>query len=183
MKKQPKLLYEAANILCWFRIIASIFLAMMPRGKLAFALLFSLAFLSDSLDGWCYRKFTKEKPYQHWFNRLPLTMDPLADFFLVAGGIIHCMRNKLVSLLLVLGLAILLLSYHSLSAHVSDKVYTIMMTGLTYVWFTMMVLALAGAWYYNCRVYWPIGLAIVMAVFYVIWGCTRVKERSIRRRG
>lgn len=86
MKKQPKLLYEAANILCWFRIIASIFLAMMPRGKLAFALLFSLAFLSDSLDGWCYRKFTKEKPYQHWFNRLPLTMDPLADFFLVAGG-------------------------------------------------------------------------------------------------
>ena len=182
MKKQPKLLYEAANILCWFRIAASVFLVM-AKGNFPLSLLFSLAFLSDSVDGWCYRKFTKDRPYQHWFNRLPLTMDPLADFCYVAGGIIHIMDNKPRGLLVVLALAVGMSFWNWSAAKSSDRTYSLLMTILTYLWFAMMVFVLAAVWRRDCGAYWLAGLGITLLAFYAIWIPTRVKDRVIRRRG
>ena len=183
VKKQSKLLYESANIICWFRITTSVIVAFLPKGYMLCAILFALAFISDALDGWCYRKFAAAQPYMHWFNRLPMTLDPLADFFLVGGGVIHNMDNKPVGLLIVLGIAIVMALWNWLGSRASDRMFIILMTTLTYFWFVMMVMAVAGVWYYNLGANWPIGFTITMTIFYTVWLRTRVAGRTIRRRG
>lgn len=183
MKGQSKLLYEAANILCWFRILVSVALAITNEASLGLAVVFALAFISDALDGWCYRKFTEGRPYQHWFNRLPLTMDPIADFFLVGGGVIHVMNDKPRGLMLFLGMAGLMSLWNWLGHHTKDRMYTILMTGLTYYWFVMMVISVVMVWWHDGGRYWLAGIIVTVVTFYVIWFKTRVKDRTIRRRG
>ena len=183
MRRQSKLLYESANILCWFRIIVSVVLALISRASVTFAVLFALAFISDALDGWCYRKFAKERPYQHWFNRLQITMDPIADFFLVGGGIIHVMDDKPRGLVCFVGMAIVMLLWSVVGGRTTGKLYTVLMTGLTYYWFVMMVITVVLVWRHDGGPYWPIGFIVTIVSFYAIWFKTRVKNRTIRRRG
>ncbi len=156
---------------------------MVSRRHAGFAVLFALAFLSDSLDGWCYRKFTQGKPYQHWFNRLPITMDPLADFCLVIGGIVHVMDNKPMGLLVSLIVTVANLIWQWLARRGSDRTFAILMTALTYVWFALMVIVTAGAWYCDFGQCWLVGFIVTIVIFYAIWFKTRVKSRTIRRRG
>lgn len=178
-----RLTYELANILCWYRIVISVILAVMPKMSIILAILFALAFISDALDGWCYRQFTKDRPYQHWFNRFPITMDPIADFFLVGGGIIHVMDDKLWGAYLVAGMAALMLLWNWLGHNAKNLAYTILMTVLTYYWFAMMVVAVVVVWCHDGGPYWLVGLIVTVVVFYLVWFKTRDKTRSIRRRG
>ncbi len=183
MKRQSGILYELANILCWFRILVSVLLAVTTGADVIFAVLFALAFISDALDGWCYRKFTKERPYTHWFNRLQITMDPIADFFLVGGGIIHVMDDKPRGLVCFIGAAVVMSIWNWAGAHAKGRLYTILMTGLTYYWFLMMVVAVIAVWRRDGGAYWASGLIVTIVTFYVIWLKIRVKSRTIRRRG
>lgn len=183
IKRQSKVLYESANILCWFRIAVSLGLALTVKQHMACAILFSMAFISDALDGWCYRKFTQNQPYQHWFNHLPITMDPLADFCLVIGGIIHNMDNKPMGLLVALIVTVIDLAWQWLGKRSTDRVFAISMTTLTYVWYALMVLTVAGVWRCNFEPHWFVGFVVTMVIFYTIWLNTRVKSRTIRRRG
>ncbi len=183
MKRQSRLLYEAANILCWFRIGVSVMLAMTSQKQVGFAVLFSLAFVSDVLDGWCYRKFTKPTPYMHWFNKLPITMDPIADFCFVGGGMVHIMSNKLRGLVLFLGVAAVMSLWNWLGSRAKDRLYTVLMTGLTYYWFVMMIITVVAVWQYDGGRLCIIGPAVTLVLFYAIWLKTRVKDRTIRRRG
>lgn len=183
MKKQSVILYEMANILCWFRIVASVLLAIMVGKNIGFAILFALAFISDVLDGWYYRKFASERPYKHWFNQLPITMDPIADFFLVGGGVIHVMDNKLMGLLCLIQMATVMLLWNWLGRHTKGLVYTVLMTGLTYYWFAMMITTVIAVWRRDGGEYWMAGAVVTVVLFYGIWLKTRVKSRTIRRRG
>ncbi len=178
-----RLVYELANILCWYRIIISVLLAATSKTSIVLAILFALAFVSDVLDGWCYRHFTKDQPYQHWFNRFPITMDPIADFFLVGGGIIHVMDDKLWGAYLFIGMAAVMLLWNWLGSNTKDRMYTILMTGLTYYWFVMMVIAVIVVWRNDGGPYWWVGLVVTIVTFYLVWSKTSDKTRIIRRRG
>lgn len=183
MERQSGVLYELANILCWFRILVSVLLAVTTGADVMLAVLFALAFISDALDGWCYRKFVKEQPYTHWFNKLPLTMDPIADFFLVGGGIIHVMDDKRWGLACFIGAAAAMPLWNWAAMRAQGRLYTILMTTLTYYWFLMMVMAVIAVWRRDGGAYWGCGFALTMVTFYTIWLKTRVKSRTIRRRG
>ena len=158
-------------------------MAIMPRHYWFIAVACSLALISDVLDGWCYRNFTKHQPYKHWFNRLPITLDPLADFCFVSGGVIHVMDNKIVGIIVSIAVAIGLVLWLQIGFHAPDRVYTFMMTGLTYVWFALMIIALVAVWYTCVPITWFAGVIVTMIIFYAIWFKTRIKDRSIRRRG
>lgn len=156
---------------------------MITEKHVVWAVLFALAFLSDTVDGWCYRKFASHQPYRHWFNRLPVTMDPLADFCLVIGGIIHNMDNKPMGLLVALIVTVVNLIWQWLGKRSTDRVFTVSITTLTYVWFVLMVLAMAGVWRRNFEPHWLIGFIVTIVTFYIIWFKTRIRSRTIRRRG
>lgn len=183
IKRQSKLLYESANILCWFRIIASLVLAIITTRRAALAILFALAFLSDAIDGWCYRKFASDKPYQHWFNRLPMSMDPIADSFFGICGVIHVMDDKLLGLKFAIILVSVNFILKWLGENGSDLLSAVALTTLTYYWFVLMVIVTGGVWLRNCAEHGFIGFAITMIIFYAVWLKTRVKSRTIRKRG
>ncbi len=183
IKKQSKLLYESANILCWYRIIISIGIAATTAKHSIIAVLFSLALISDALDGWCYRKFANGQPYTHWFNRLPMTMDPLADYCLVMGGIIHVVENKVTGIVIAVIVTVVNLLWQRWGKSGSDRRFAFAITAITYIWFFLMVLSVAGVWWRNYESHWLISFVVTMVIFYAIWFNTRVKERTIRRRG
>ncbi len=148
ISRQSKLLYESANILCWFRIVVSLSLAMITEKHVIWAILFTLA-----------------------------------DFCLVIGGIIHVMDNKPMGLLVVTIVTIIDLIWQWLGKRSTDRVFTISMTTLTYVWFVLMVLTVAGVWRRNFEPYWLVGFIVTVVIFYIVWFKTRIKSRAIRRRG
>lgn len=183
IKLQLKFLRELANILCWLRIIISVILAITPRTTLLLAALYSVAFISDTLDGWCYRKFTKAQPCKHWFNRLPISMDPIADFCLVGGAIIHVMDDKPMGLFFVVLLMLAMIGWNIIGSNAPDHTYAVLMTLLTYFWFAMMVAMLILMWAHSTSREWPLGVVVTLLIFYTIWAKTRVRSRTIRRRG
>lgn len=184
MKNRKVLFCEAANLICWLRILASVLLMLVMRRALGWALLYSLAFISDVWDGWCYRRVPVDQRPKHWFNRLPISMDPLADFVLVGGGIIYVADTKLLGVLTLALTAILLVVWQVIGQTGSDQVFMIMMTALTYFWFGVMVFMLVMVWYCSTATpVWMIGAGVTLAVFYICYFKTRVKTRTIRRRG
>lgn len=182
IKRESRFLYELANILCWFRIGIGVLLACSPRPHFGLAILCSLAFLTDVMDGWCYRKFVKV-PYRHWFNRLPISMDPIADFVFVMGGVLHCSETLKVGLLHCVGLAVIALGCNLFMALGSDRTYTIVATFLTHFWFLAMEIVLARTWFCNSGEYWWVCVIITLSFFSSAFALTRQEEsRLIRRR-
>jgi len=110
-------------------------------------------------------------------------MDPLADFVFVGGSLMHVTDNKFVGLLCFGLAALILILWQVVARRASDKVYTVMMTGLTYYWFGMMILAVVAVWYYDAQLYWQIGTAITLAIFYTSYFKLEEKSRRIRKRG
>ncbi len=180
---QRKILYEAANLLCMFRIIIAVVMAIMPRHYWFVAVLCSLALISDVLDGWCYRKFTKARPYKHWFNRLPITLDPIADFCFVVGGIVYSKGHNVTVYTILAILLIVVITINVGVQACSDLMWSIIMTSFTYLWFALMIAALVAVWYVSVPITWFAGIIVTMMIFYMLWAKTRVKSRTIRRRG
>lgn len=178
-----KILYEAANFLCMFRIIIAITMAIMPRHYWFVAVLCSLALISDVLDGYCYRKFTKQHPYGHWFNRLPITLDPIADFCFVVGGIVYSKGHNVsvYAILAILLVAVITLNVGAQAC--SDLIWSIIMTSFTYLWFALMIATLIAVWYVSVPITWFAGVIVTMIFFYALWAKTRVKSRTIRKKG
>lgn len=173
---------EAANVICWSRILASLALCFLPPTGWGCAALCSLALLSDLWDGWCYRRYRGEHPV-HWFNRLPISMDPLADFAFVGGCFIHVAHNKIAGLVYLGLAALVLILWQVIARCAKDLVYTIMMTGLTYYWFGMMVAAMIIVWRRNVQEYWLPGAMMTLVVFYGCYFKLEEKSRRIRKRG
>lgn len=184
MKVRSFLHCEAANLICWFRIVVSVILAMMKGGGIFVAMVFSAAFISDAWDGWFYRRLRVEERPGHWFNRLPISMDPLADFIFVAGGYIHVAERKRHGILCFALIALILFAWQIVARRGSDKLYAVMMTMLTYYWFAVMMSAMVAVWRRNVAMpAWIVGVAATLVLFYASYFKTRVKERTIRRRG
>ncbi len=158
--------YEAANLLCWTRISIGILLAFcLPHNTLS-AVLCSLALLTDGWDGWCYRRYTAAQPYPHWYNRLPISLDPIADFVFVAGVIVRVASSRVAGLLSVSCLAIILILWHIIARRSTDYTYKWMMAGLTYFWFGAMLLTMALTWAIDCRDWWFLGVLGTMILLY-----------------
>lgn len=181
IKREHWFLYELANILCWFRITASVILAVSRQPSISLAILCSLAFITDVIGGWAYRHFVKT-PYKHWSNQLPISLDPLADFAFVMGGVLHFTTTLGEGLFCCLVLAIFVILCNILARHGSDRIYTVFATTLTYAWFIFMLGALIGVWLRSTTGYWWLGVGATLVIFYSLWLNTRVKSRSIRRR-
>ena len=176
--------YEMANILVWTRLLIGVLLALAESEQPLWAVLVSVAFLTDVLDGWCYRRFAQDRPYQPWFNRLPLTPDPLADFIFVAGGIVHISSRKWLGFALVLVFASIAigLNYFAQRESATPRQYTIMMTSLTYGWFMAMVAAVALVWRRNTGPNWKIGTFFTLVIFYVLYFWLHDRKRTVRRK-
>lgn len=184
LKKRKTLFYEAANLICWFRILAGTLLMLVTRRALGWALLYSLAFISDVWDGWCYRQVPEDQRPRHWFNRLPISMDPLADFILVGGGLLYVVDIKPLGILAVLLMATVLIIWRFVGETGSDRVFSVMMTSLTYFWFGMMVFMLVMVWRRSTVMpAWLSGIVATLAIFYACYFKVRVKSRTIRKRG
>lgn len=153
------------------------------KTTLVLAVLYSVAFVSGVLDGWYYRRFTKAQPCKHWFNRLPMSMDPIADFCLVGGGIIHVMDDKPMGLFFVAILALAMIGWNIIGSNAPDHAYAILMTLLTYFWFAMMVIMLFLVWKHSASKGWLLGVVVTLLIFYTIWAKIHIQSRTIRRRG
>lgn len=184
MKIRKLLFREAANLICWFRILASVALALASRHVWGWAALYSLAFLSDVWDGWCHRRVPEAERPKHWFNCLPITMDPLADFVFVCGGIIHVAESKWLGVVVCLILTVVQIMWMAVAARACDEVFMVMMTVMTYAWFALMVLMMIMVWCYSAPTVICIGgVMVTLVTFYVSFFKNRDKSRTIRKRG
>ncbi len=184
MKIRKVLFRESANLICWFRIAVSVLLAIFGRATLGWALLYSLAFISDTWDGWFYRRVPKDERPRHWFNRLPISMDPLADFVFVAGGVMYVADIKWFGAIVVVVVGAALVVLQMVCQDASDQVFSRVMTVLTYGWFVEMIVILGAVWYFCVAMpIWPIGFGSTLVVFYACFFLVRDKSRTIRKRG
>ena len=169
---------ELPNILCWYRISYSLIIAIfIPKGT-GVAILFSLAFITDLLDGYLYRKLD-EKP-DHWFNRLPISPDPIADFIFGLAGLIYASRRggfKPVIVLVIAAYCILINIAFNLSSE--GVLRRVIANLLTYGFYLVMIISNYLVWKFAS----PKSLAGFIAseiVFYCVYFLVRDKRRIVR---
>lgn len=184
LKLHKGLRKEVANLICWLRILTGVGLAITTWRSSVLAIMYSLAFISDVWDGWFYRQLKPNERPNHWFNRLPISMDPIADFIFVGGGIIHVVEDKRKALLLVFILMVIMIAWNIIGRIGSDYSYMVLMTVLTYLWFATMVLMMVLVWHHNVTALACImGASATLMIFYACYLRLHVKARIIRRRG
>ncbi len=173
---------EIPNILCFFRIGISLFLIVLMPSNWLDGTIFSLALISDIFDGYIYRNI-EEKP-NHWFNRLPISMDPIADFVFGTAGLIIACRSGIISIAPIVAIIVLNLILNFILHLVkTDFLWSLIANLLTYGWFAIMLLADFLVWYVAIgRISW-IAFGITIVVFYVLFFSFRDKNRTVRKRG
>lgn len=180
---------EVPNILCFFRIGISLFLAFLMPDTWFDGAIFSIALISDIFDGHIYRKL-QEKP-SHWFNKLPISMDPIADFVFGLSGLIIGYRSGLIGLLpiilvilvnmgLVVGLQIV---KDDAAWSLYDAAWSLLANISTYSWFAVMLLADFLVWHVAIKRGSWITFGITIVVFYALFFSFRDESRTIRKRG
>lgn len=172
---------ELPDILCFYRIFISLaILATMPKGW-AFGILYSIALISDLLDGYIYRKVNSHP--RHWFNRLPISMDPIADFIYGISGLIIGIRLGSVNIGFVIATVIICIGGNVILQKVSGITWQIIANLLTYGFFAIMIFADAIVWQMSVGSLWHRGFIPTMTVFYIIYFIVRDKSRTIRKEG
>lgn len=174
---------ELANVLCWGRILITLFLCVIGGKAVWVPAIYSVAFISDAVDGYCWRHFTNGNPKAkvHWFNRLPLTMDPLADFIYGVGGLVYLYKvshfwGYSAAAILIAGACIVL----NLVALVLERglARTIVVNVLTYGYYAVMVSTNFLVWRTNGNL---VGFLVTMLIFYVILFSIGDRSRIVRR--
>lgn len=167
--------YESANLLCGFRILASIILAIVPGHATWLAVLYSLAFVSYVLDDWCYRRYAQDQPYRHWFNKFLITLDPLANLIFVAGGFLHLLENNWSACWIFFILTVVAIDQKLIGnmAKEGSVLRKVAFTILAYYWFVVMMLCLFLVWLLNAGTYWVQGFGATVVIFYALYSILR----------
>lgn len=173
---------EIPNIICFFRIAVSLLLAVLMPNNWFDGVIFSLALISDIFDGYFYRKL-EEKPY-HWFNRLPISMDPIADFIFGTAGLIIGYRSGLISMTPIVITLLLSITLNFILHKVkNDFVWSLIANLLTYGWFAIMILADYVVWNVSIERGNLIAFGITIIIYHFLYVSFRDKNRTIRKRG
>lgn len=84
---------ESANLVCGFRFFGSFWLifwlVLFNPPLLLTAVFYTILFMSDALDRYLYRKYVKNNPPKHWFNKMSIDINPIANITLSVAGFIY----------------------------------------------------------------------------------------------
>lgn len=180
---------ELANLICFTRIFGSLFLAIFAPKTLFSPMFYLFLLISDVFDGYFYRKYTKgtEKDKIHWYNKLPITLDPIADFCLGICGFIAWGRitGKIFPAILTIAIGAFVSIFGNVVLQfVSGLLWTICAMILTYGWFILMMAAQILLWIAVSEApYTFFGIAGSICLFYLILVVFGNKDRLIRRKG
>lgn len=103
---------ESVNLVCGFRFFGSfwlIFWLILFSPPLLFsAAFYTILFMSGALDRYLYRKYVKDNPPKHWFNKMSININPtIANIALSVAGFIHVIVCGLHNLPIIVVLATL----------------------------------------------------------------------------
>lgn len=171
------------DIICLYRALATICALLAGRHPAA-PWLFSTALVSDLLDGWLYRHYTK---YHPWLSRRPyLPCDPLADLTLILTGTVYAARYWMeldwVGVIYVLAVVVVIAAILHIIPYIgppNDMVYTVCTTFMVHISCFMMLATTVIVWRVNTASwYYPIStLAVFYAIFFLIGDKTRLVRR------
>lgn len=174
---------ESANLICGFRFFGSFWLIFFSPSILFSAVFYTILFISDALDGYLYRKYVKNDPPKHWFNKLPITMDPIADITLAIAGFIHIGNylGDFKTLLVINVVAVfigLICNVILLVSKETETSWKITKTFITYAWFLYMLVAMVWLWALAIKPADAKGFIIATIIFQIYYFLLIVNKKS-----
>lgn len=128
---------------------------------------FDVLLISDLFDGYFYRKYSRGK-LKHWFNRLPITMDPIADFVLgISNWTAIGLSNQQLRIF-----SVVMIIFLALFGLISNKIRGKILKVVTYGWF--IIAMLMPIWVMWIKIdHGIVGIFLTTISFYYFYFTTR----------
>lgn len=184
----PNALFCAVpHLLVAFRVTISIGILLLGPTDIGVPALYSLALISDLLDGFYYRHYTAKAPNHVQPTILGISPDPLGDLCFILGGLAFWCFYGWHSLGLAIGIdlamGILTLGFSIAIARTTTqpRLHRALCTSFYLTAYGVMLVALAGVWsVFKSGLSWLPYFAATMFIFYVIYFAVEDKTRRIR---